>query len=52
MGDMTLAELAQLDYLNHVIREGLREFLPAIDIFSRIIPEGGEIIMGNIFRKG
>ncbi|KAK0105525.1 hypothetical protein ONS95_004115 [Cadophora gregata] len=49
---MTLARLANLEYLNLVIREGLRMFPPAADIFPRIIPEGGEFIMGNFLPEG
>ncbi|KUJ19989.1 cytochrome P450 [Mollisia scopiformis] len=50
--DITLAKLAQLDYLNRVVREGLRVFPPAADIFPRIIPEGGEVIMGKYLPEG
>jgi cytochrome P450 len=49
---VTLAELAQLDYLNRVIEEGLRVFPPAVDIFPRIIPDGGEVIMGKYLPEG
>ena len=52
MEDLNLADLAQLDYLNRVIREGLRVFPPAADIFPRIIPEGGEVIMGKYLPEG
>ena len=50
--EMTLAKLANLEYLNRVIREGLRMFPPAADIFPRIIPEGGEVIMGKFLPEG
>lgn len=50
--EMTLARLANLVYLNLVIREGLRMFPPAADIFPRIIPEGGELIMGKFLPEG
>lgn len=49
---MTLAKLANLEYLNRVIREGLRMFPPAADIFPHIIPEGGEVIMGKLLPQG
>lgn len=48
MEDLNLADLAQLKSLNHVIREGLRVFPPAADIFPRIIPEGGEVVIGKL----
>jgi len=50
--EMTLAKLANLNYLNLVIREGLRMFPSAADIFPRNIPEGGEVIMGKFLPKG
>ncbi|KAL2062542.1 hypothetical protein VTL71DRAFT_6808 [Oculimacula yallundae] len=50
--DITLTKLANLVYLNLVIREGLRMFPPAADIFPRIIPTGGEMIMGNFLEAG
>ncbi|KAH7311808.1 cytochrome P450 [Rhexocercosporidium sp. MPI-PUGE-AT-0058] len=50
--EMTLTRLASLVYLNLVIREGLRMFPPAADIFPRIIPEGGEVIMGQYLPEG
>jgi cytochrome P450 len=50
--DITLSKLAQLDYLNRVIREGLRMFPPAADIFPRIIPDGGDVILGRYMPGG
>lgn len=50
--DITLANLSKLDYLNRVIREGLRMFPPAADIFPRIIPKGGDSIMGDYLPEG
>lgn len=50
--DMTLAKLAQLTYLQAVVREGLRMFPPAADIFPRIIPKGGETIFGQYLPEG
>jgi cytochrome P450 len=49
---MTLAKLSQLSYLQAVIREGLRMFPPAADIFPCIIPTGGEIIFGKYLPAG
>ena len=50
--EMSLARLATLNYLNLVIREGLRVFPPAADIFPRVIPAGGEFIMGQYLPEG
>ena len=50
--DMTLAKLSQLSYLQAVIREGLRMFPPAADIFPRIIPSGGNTIFGRYLPEG
>lgn len=49
---MNLTKMANMVYLNLVIREGFRMFPPAADIFPRIIPEGGEYIMGKFLREG
>lgn len=49
---MTLAKLAQLPYLNLVIKEGLRMFPPAADIFPRVVPVGGEFVMGSFLPEG
>jgi aspirochlorine biosynthesis cytochrome P450 monooxygenase len=50
--EMTLARLAELPYLNAVIREGLRLLPPAADIFCRIVPPGGDFIMGDFLPAG
>ena len=50
--DMTLSKLAQLPYLNLVIREGLRVFPSAADIFPRVVPAGGDFVMGEFLSEG
>ncbi|EON68032.1 hypothetical protein W97_07180 [Coniosporium apollinis CBS 100218] len=50
--EMTLINLSQLKYFHAVVREGLRMFPPAADIFPRIIPEGGETILGKYLPEG
>ena len=52
MKSLNLADLAQIEYLNRVIREGLRDFPPAPDIFPRIVPRGGDFIMGKFLPEG
>ena len=50
--DITVAALTKLQYLNAVIQEALRLFPPAPDLFPRIIPDGGEYIMGKYLPEG
>lgn len=50
--DVTLARLSELPYLNAVIREGLRVLPPAADIFPRIVPDGGKVIMDKFLPAG
>lgn len=49
---MTVSALTKLPYFSAVIQEGLRLFPPAPDLFPRIIPEGGEYIMGRYLPAG
>ncbi|KAL9620663.1 MAG: hypothetical protein Q9160_004799 [Pyrenula sp. 1 TL-2023] len=50
--EMTVAQLAQVEYLKLVVREGLRVFPPAADIFPRITPAGGKVIFGKHLPEG
>lgn len=50
--EISTARLAQLEYLKLTVREGLRIFPPAADIFPRIIPAGGKEIFGKRLPEG
>ncbi|KAJ8128542.1 hypothetical protein O1611_g5093 [Lasiodiplodia mahajangana] len=50
--DLTFVALQKLEYLNACIREGLRVYPPAPSAFHRIIPEGGNPVMGKWFPAG
>jgi hypothetical protein len=49
---MTLAKVNQLPYLQAVVQEGLRIFPPAPDVFPRLIPKGGEVLLGEFLPEG
>jgi cytochrome P450 len=50
--DITSAELARLEYLNAVIRETMRIFPVAGDVLPRLIPKGGDTILGDWLPEG
>ncbi|KAI1132311.1 cytochrome P450 [Nemania abortiva] len=50
--DITFEALRKLEYLNACIREGLRVYPPAPSAFQRVIPEGGNPVMGKWFPAG
>jgi hypothetical protein len=50
--DIRSTELARLEYLNAVIRETMRIFPVAGDVLPRLIPKGGETILGDWLPEG
>ncbi|KAI0100353.1 cytochrome P450 [Nemania sp. FL0031] len=50
--DLTFESLCKLEYLNACIREGLRVYPPVPSAIPRVIPEGGNPVMGKWLPAG